>query len=314
VESEAIPRGSGRKPGKIANLAVAALIAIIAGADGFLFSTNPLVFVPVGLFVGIVFFETNDKIKLLIFGTLEGVAIGFLLVFISNAERSLLIWIGVSISTFIAMSLVLHPRFRRRFTWKALFSVGLASVCFMATLVVLAMFFYPIFFLQISGVQASLIAANSPNGRMSLLSYTSQINDSASELTYLQLLNWTRRHMTSGTATSQINPIEILKMGRGACEDYAWVYVGLLVANNYTARLILDCSYSLWPIKEAGNHSWVEVLINGTWVPIDPSLDPSYGVNNPYLYARGWNKTINHIYAVAENEILDVTSSYIPPT
>lgn len=131
-------------------------------------------------------------------------------------------------------------------------------------------------------------------------------------MNYLELLNWTRRHLQLGTATFQNDPIEILKVGHRACEDYAWVYVSLLVANNYTARLILDCSYSISPFQEAGNHSWVEVFINGTWVPIDPSLAPSEGVDNPYLYARGWNKEINHVYAITENGILDVTSSYIP--
>lgn len=296
------------------NLAAVALIAFIAGVDVFLFFTNPLVFVPVGLGVGVVYFKMSDKIKLLIFGALVGVIIGGLLVLISNVERSMLVWIGVSIFAFIATSIALHPRIRQRFTWKALFFVSFASICFIATLVIFATFLFPISFLQISGVQASFVAVNSPNNKMLLLNYTAQINDSAAGLNYLQLLNWTRRHLEWGTATSQTNPIEILKIGRGACEDYAWVYVDLLMANNYTARLILDCSYSLWPVKEAGNHSWVELLINGTWVPIDPSLDPSYGINNPYLYAQVWNKTINHILAITENEVLDVTASYIPPS
>jgi transglutaminase/protease-like cytokinesis protein 3 len=176
------------------------------------------------------------------------------------------------------------------------------------------MFLYPIPFLYVSGVQATFAAMNSPNNRKPLLDYTIQINDSATDMNYLQLLNWTRRHLTAGAATFKTNPIEILKIGRGACEDYARVYVGLLLANNYTARLILDFSFSLWTNKEAGNHSWIEVLINGTWVPIDPSVDPSYGVNNPYLYARVWNKTINHVLAITENEILDITPYYIPPS
>ena len=294
------------------NLAAVTLVAFVAGVDVFLFSTNPLVFVPVGLCVGIVYFKVSDKIRLLIFGALVGVVVGCLFVFLSSVERSMLVWIGVSISALIATSIALHPRIRQRFAWKALFSVSFASVCFIATLVIFATFLSPISFLRISGVQASFVAVNSPNNKMLLLDHTAQINDSATGMNCLQLLNWTRRHLAWGTATSQTNPIDILKIGRGACEDYAWVYVGLLVANNYTARLILDCSYSLWPIKEAGNHSWVEVLINGIWVSIDPSLDSSYGVNNPYLYAHGWDKTINHVYAITENEILDVTASYIP--
>jgi hypothetical protein len=314
VEPQPIAHRPRKKLEKVANLAVAAFIAIVAGTDVFLFSTNPLVFVPVGLGVGAVYLKMNDKIRLLIFGALVGALVGYLFAFLSGIERSMLVWIGVSISAFILTSITLHPRIRQRFTWKALFSVSFASVCFIATLVIFATFLSPISFLQISGVQASFVAVNSPNNKMLLLNHTAQINDSAAGLNYLQLLNWTRRHLTSGTATFQNDPIEILKVGHGACEDYAWVYVGLLMANNYTARLILDCSYSLWPIKEAGNHSWVEVFINGTWVPIDPSLDPSYGVNNPYLYARIWDKTINHIYAITENGILDVTASYIPPS
>jgi hypothetical protein len=326
VEPPSITRRPGTNREIILNLAIATCIAIIAGVEVFFFSTNPLVFMPVGFGVGIglgvsigfgvgiVSFKMNDKIKLLILGALVGGAWAYLFVVLSSIFRYMLVWIGVSISTLIAMFLALLPRIRQRFAWKAVFSVSFACVCFIATLVIFATFLSPISFLQMSGVQASFVAVNSPNDKMLLVNYTAQVNDSVAGLNYLQLLNWTRRHLTWGTATSQTNPIEILKIGRGACEDYAWVYVGLLVANNHTARLILDCSYSLWPIKEAGNHSWVEVFINGTWVPIDPSVDPSYGVNNPYLYARGWNKTINHIYAITENGILDVTPSYIPPS
>jgi hypothetical protein len=162
-------------------------------------------------------------------------------------------------------------------------------------------------------VQASFAAVNSPSNGKLLLDFTLRINDSATGMNYLQLLNWTRQHLAPGTASLKINPIEILKDGRGACEDYARVYIGLLLANNYTARLILDCSYSISPFEEAGNHSWVEVLINGTWTPIDPSLDPSYGVNNPYLYSHGWNKIVNHIVAITKDGIWDVIPSYIPP-
>jgi hypothetical protein len=236
------------------------------------------------------------------------------LLLLSGVGRTLLYWLGVLITAFIITCFALYPRVRERFTRGALFFASFGSVFFIATLVIFASFLCPIPFIRISGVQASYAAVNSPSNRKLLLDYTAQINASVAGMNYLELLNWTRRHLAWGAATFKTNPIEILKIGRGACEDYAWVYVGLLVADNYTARLILDCSFSLWPIKEAGNHSWVEVFINGTWVPIDPSLDPSYGVNNPYLYARGWNKTINQIYAITENEILEVTSSYIPPS
>jgi hypothetical protein len=292
----------------------ATLFAILSGMDTFLFSTNPFVFVPVGLAVGIVTVKMSEKIKLLALGAFAGVLGGGISLFISGVERSLLVWTGVSIAALIIICLALYPRTRQRFTRATLFLSSFGTVFFMAMLVLFATFLFPIPFLSLRGVQASFATANSPSNRKLLLDYTVQINDSAEGLNYLQLLNWTRRHLAWGTATSKTNPLEILKIGRGACEDYARVYVGLLLVNNYTARLILDCSYSWWPIKEAGNHSWAEVLINGTWVPVDASLDPSYGVNNSYLYARGWNKTMNHIIAITENDILDVTPSYIPPS
>lgn len=319
VEPEPIPHQPDRtKREKVVNLVAVVLqvtfIAILAGVDVFPVSTNPLVFLTVGLGVGIVYIKISEKIKFLTIGALVGGLLGWVLLLLSGVGRSLLYWLGVLIAGFIITFFALHPRVRQRFTRRTLFFASFGSVFFLATLVIFASFLYPIPFLRISGVQASIAAVNSPNSKKLLLDYAAQINDSAAGMNYLGLLNWTRHHLAWGAATFKNDPIEILKIGRGACEDYALVYVGLLVANNYTARLILDCSFSVWPIKEAGNHSWVEVLINGIWVPIDPSLDPSYGVNNPYIYAHGWDKTINHIYALTENEISDVTASYIPPS
>ena len=315
--TEPIPDRLDRTKRKKALLAFAAVVlgtlfALLAGVDASLFSTNPLVFVSVGLAVGILSVKMNEKTGLLTLGALVGVPSGFLLYFLSTTERYLLGWVGVLIGALIVMCLLLYPRTRQRFTEVGRFLTSFSFVFFIATLVVLASLFYPVPFLSASGVQAAFVAVNSPSYKKLLLDYTAQINDSAEGMNYLQLLNWTRRHLAWGTATFKNDPIEILKIGHGACEDYAWVYVGLLLANNYTARLIVDCSYSVWPLKEAGNHAWVEVFINETWMPIDPSLAPSEGVNNPYLYARGWNKAVNHVYAITENGIVDVTSSYVP--
>jgi hypothetical protein len=156
VVSPSISRRPGTKIEYVANFAIATCFAIIAGVDVFLFSTNPVVFVSVGLGVGIVSFKMNYNRKILILGALVGVAGGYLFVVLSGIFRYMLVWIGVSISAFIAMFLGLLPRIRQRFTWKTLFSVSLASVCFIATLVIFATFLSPIFFLQISGVQAFL--------------------------------------------------------------------------------------------------------------------------------------------------------------
>jgi hypothetical protein len=146
VEHEPILRRRRRKLENFVNLTIATFVAFVAGVEVFVFSSNPLVFVSIGLGVGIVFFKTSDRVKLLIFGALVGTVMGALLVCISSVERSLIVWMGVSIVAFIATFVVLHPRFRQRLAWKALFSASFASVCFTATLVIFATFLSPSFF------------------------------------------------------------------------------------------------------------------------------------------------------------------------
>ena len=95
----------------------------------------------------------------------------------------------------------------------------------------------------------------------------------------------------------------------GRCGEFTLLYYGLLVANGYKARIVIDCSYKTNSSKSsAGDHVWVELqLEDGTWMHIDPT---EKRVNAPGMYAEEWNKEINKVYAVDGTSVVDVTSTY----
>jgi transglutaminase-like putative cysteine protease len=59
--------------------------------------------------------------------------------------------------------------------------------------------------------------------------------------------------------------------------------------------------------KVAGDHVWNEILFRGTWMHVDPT---EKRVNCPLMYALGWEKDVNLVYAIAAKQILDVTENY----
>jgi transglutaminase-like putative cysteine protease len=95
---------------------------------------------------------------------------------------------------------------------------------------------------------------------------------------------------------------------KGRCGEFALLYNGLLLANNYESRIVIDCSELKEKSKKAaGDHVWNEILIDGAWMHVDPT---ERRVNQPLMYVLEWEKEVNLVYAIAEKEILDVTNKY----
>ncbi len=138
------------------------------------------------------------------------------------------------------------------------------------------------------------------------------LHDPIKGLDWRQLLDWAHRHFEYTKAElpkpRAEMPVDILLQAKGRCGEFALLYNGLLLANCYQTRIVIDCSTLQDKSKKAsGDHVWNEILIEGAWLHVDPT---EKRIDQPLMYALGWCKDINMVYAVTEKEILDVTENY----
>jgi hypothetical protein len=138
------------------------------------------------------------------------------------------------------------------------------------------------------------------------------LNDPIESLGWRELLRWEHQHLEYTKAEMPKPraemPIDIIKQAKGRCGEFALLYNGLLLANGYECRLLIDCSTLHDKSKAAaGDHVWNEVYIDGSWMHVDPT---EKRINQPLMYAQDWNKDVNLVYAIAKTEILQVTETY----
>lgn len=139
------------------------------------------------------------------------------------------------------------------------------------------------------------------------------LHDPVDGLNWRQLLDWEHRHLkyTKGELPKPRAelPVDIIMQAGGRCGEFSLLYNGLLLANAYETRLVIDCSTLQDKSKKvAGDHVWVEVLIEGTWMHVDPT---EKRINQPLMYTLEWDKDLNLVYAISKEEIADVTSTYM---
>lgn len=139
-----------------------------------------------------------------------------------------------------------------------------------------------------------------------------ELHDSIEGLDWKQLLEWEHRHlqyMKGELPRSRAElPIDIILQTKGRCGEFALLFNGLVLANKYKSRIVIDCS----ELKDnsrsaAGDHVWNEILVNEKWLHVDPT---DRRIDQPGMYIREWNKDVNAVFAIEENEILDVTDKY----
>lgn len=140
------------------------------------------------------------------------------------------------------------------------------------------------------------------------------MHDSIEGLNWKQLLDWEHRHLkyTKSRLPKQRAemPIDIILQAKGRCGEFALLYNGLLLANDYQTRLIVDCSILRDKSKKvAGDHVWVEILIDGKWIHVDPTEGR---IDQPMMYALDWKKDVNMVFALIGNGVIDVTKTYRP--
>jgi hypothetical protein len=101
------------------------------------------------------------------------------------------------------------------------------------------------------------------------------------------------------------NPLWVLKSRCGACNEYALLFMELANASNLTVRSIHN---------NGEDHIWAEVLIDGNWIAVDPSIvhlsenETGFDVTQ-MLNEEWWN--ISHTRALYPDGIIeDVTYLY----
>lgn len=138
------------------------------------------------------------------------------------------------------------------------------------------------------------------------------LNDPIEGLDWRELLSWEHRHFeyTKGELPKPRAemPIDIIKQVKGRCGEFALLYNGLLLANQYECRILIDCSTLRDKSKAvAGDHVWNEVRVNGGWIHVDPTEGR---INQPSMYAQEWDKDVNLVYAIAREETSEVAETY----
>ena len=174
----------------------------------------------------------------------------------------------------------------------------------------------PIYPLQAELCKLRLEEISSKDYIMRLKKYCAEtLKDPIDGLNYTELLEWEHHHLkySEEIFARRNKPIDVLNITRGEdgkalgrCGEFANLYYGLLVANNYTARMIYDLSAKT-DNRTAGDHVWNEVLIDGEWIHIDPT---ERIIDKPKMYVEEWNKNVNYVLAITSEEIVEVTDKY----
>lgn len=70
----------------------------------------------------------------------------------------------------------------------------------------------------------------------------------------------------SGSTNVKTTAEEAFTQCKGVCQDFAHVLLALLRHEGYIARYVAGAIQG-----EGESHAWVEVLLNGSWIPLDPT-------------------------------------------
>lgn len=145
------------------------------------------------------------------------------------------------------------------------------------------------------------------------------------KLNYTQLLEWesTKLNYTTDREPHD-NPIEILNYGKGACGEFAILYITICLVNDILARLVTPP----YVISKVIDHVWVEVnpsKDNETWIHVDPtdscveiqkgkSISELTTINNPLMYKDKGYEMVLAFQLTQNNQVLivDRTSVYNP--
>jgi transglutaminase-like putative cysteine protease len=67
--------------------------------------------------------------------------------------------------------------------------------------------------------------------------------------------------------------LEVIRRRRGDCTEHAALFTALARAAGIPARTVGGVMYMGDEEKAFGGHAWNEVVLDGAWVPVDPTFD-----------------------------------------
>ena len=92
-------------------------------------------------------------------------------------------------------------------------------------------------------------------------------------------VDWMRSQMTYEPGTTEVGTsvCDVLAARRGVCQDYAHVCCALLrtigIPSRYVSGYFAPRPLEVGESVEAESHAWVEALVDGGWLPVDPTND-----------------------------------------
>lgn len=87
----------------------------------------------------------------------------------------------------------------------------------------------------------------------------------------------------------------------GACGEFSTLFMEMAKNAGIQARITGT---------RGEDHQWNEVFINGKWVHVDSTLEPSDSFDNPHFYESKWKWNLSRIYSYYNGEQIDVTDAY----
>ncbi|MFA6048457.1 MAG: transglutaminase-like domain-containing protein [Candidatus Micrarchaeia archaeon] len=108
---------------------------------------------------------------------------------------------------------------------------------------------------EIATIAAATVQGKASNGFQKLALLAEWVNNNIE-----YDLNW--KDFAAGS-------VETLKARRGTCDEMGHLLIAMLRAQKIPARLVVGYVYSG---ERWGPHAWVEAMIDGTWVPADPTF------------------------------------------
>ena len=94
----------------------------------------------------------------------------------------------------------------------------------------------------------------------------SQYPDDLSKLDALNKAVWGHIYYTPGSTNVKTTAGEAFSQAKGVCQDFAHVLLAFLRYEGYIARYVAGAING-----EGETHAWVEVLVDGKWVALDPT-------------------------------------------
>ncbi|MFZ7138015.1 MAG: transglutaminase-like domain-containing protein [archaeon] len=102
------------------------------------------------------------------------------------------------------------------------------------------------------------------------------------------------------------DPERILASGKGRCGEFSILYLAACYSLGYEARFLVSVN----PYIYLEHHNWVEVKVDGQWIPVDPT-DKVW--NDPHRYKDWWGEIGKDvlIFAFEDGRVEDVTDNYV---